>query len=189
MIEDFLNSLDFGEWQLFIAFIILLSNILLKSFLPYKSFIPIYIGILLGLIIWTWINTFGYVFIAQMLVIIIMGAISSEVEIELPPIVSIVFLCILAAFISYDLWNTWDKKTYQCRPPECAQKERVFCQRKEWRVPNGSERKEICKTEISNKTFSFTHCRKTSGHYAYGTWENQTCFDEMGTVISEYDMD
>jgi len=189
MIESFFNSLSFVQWQLFIAFIILLSRILIAPLLPFKYWNLFFLGFLFSLTIWTWIHTFSYVFIVQMLVIMFVGGFASNMEFGLPPTISIIILSILSIFISYDLWNTWDKKTYQCRPPQCVQKEKVICKRKQWAIPGGTEIKEICKTEISNKTFSFSHCKETSGYTAYGPWENQTCFDEMGKIISEYDMD
>lgn len=189
MIESFLDSLGFVQWQLFIAFLILLFRILIAPLLPFKYWSLFFLGFLFSLTIWTWVHTFSYVFIIQMVVIVVVGIFASEIEFWLPPTISIVFLSILSIFISYDLWNTWDKKTYQCRPPQCAQKEKVICKIQKWEIPNGIEVKETCKTEISKKVFSFSHCKNTSGYTTYGAWENQTCFDEIGKVISEYDMD
>lgn len=83
MIEPLFNSLSFVQWQLFIAFIILLSRTFIAPLLPF---------ILLGLTIWTWEHTSSDVFIVQMLVIMFVGGFALNMESWLPPTISIIIL-------------------------------------------------------------------------------------------------
>jgi len=189
MIEFFFDNLNFWQWQLFIIFTISVSYILLKPLLPSNGLYIVYGAIIFSFIVWTWMYTFSYVFIVQMFVVVIIGSIAPDIEVNLTPGISIAILSTLSIFISYDLWNTWDNKTYQCRPPQCIPKEKVICDKKVWRISQGSEMKEVCKTEISNKIFSFTHCRDRSGNDGSGPWMHQVCFDKAGKTISEFSMD
>ena len=143
-------------------------------------------GFILGLIYWTWTHTYSWVFVLQMLVIVFTYSANPEFIHSIPRVFYILSLPILILFIGYDYWKTWDEKTYQCRPPTCTPKEKVICVKERWDIADGFEEKEICKTNNTNKLFSFSHCKVESGAFDNGMeWESVVCFDEHGKVVYE----